>query len=653
MRLRRLLTLPLVAVFLYTAVDTATSWAEEKKAAPAANPHDVQVFTTLRDVINKGADIYNKGDVLGCYRLYEGALTASKPFLAHHPKLQKAIDDGMAQARTSRDEDKAFVLRSVIDQIRKETNPNPKADVVPPVTPVAKTLWDRLGGEKGVSKVVDDFVALAAPDPKVDFFRGGKYKVNVPDLKKKLIELISAVSGGPLKYTGKSMKESHAGMGITNAQFDAIAKDLADALKKNGVKLEDANAVLDVVEGTRKDIVESAKVAPPMPTTLWDKLGGEKAVSKVVDDFVATAATDPKVDFTRGGKSKVDVPALKKRLVEMISAVTGGPLKYTGKDMKEVHKGMGITDAEFDALAGHLAAAMKKNGVKPEDAKALLDIVGTTRKDIVEAKKPDPTPDPMAKTLWDKLGGEKAVAKVVHDFVVTAAPDPKVDFTRGGKYKPDVPALEKSIVEFVSSATGGPLKYTGKNMKDSHKGMGITDEQFDAAAGHLAAALKKNGVKEEDATALLTIVGTTRKDIVEGKKVGLPVPEPGTKTLWDRLGGEKGVAKVVDEFTGAVAADPKVNFFRDPNYKPTKDQVAKLKKSLVELISSVTGGPLKYTGKSMKEVHKGMKITDAEFDATAKHLEKALKDNNVADDDVKAVMDVVGATRKDIVEKNP
>jgi truncated hemoglobin YjbI len=56
--------------------------------------------------------------------------------------------------------------------------------------------------------------------------------------------------------------------------------------------------------------------------------------------------------------------------------------------MKEVHKGMGITDKEFDAVAADLRQALVKlNGVKDADAKELLDIVGTTRKDIVEEKK--------------------------------------------------------------------------------------------------------------------------------------------------------------------------------------------------------------------------------------------------------------------------
>ncbi len=236
---------------------------------------DTHVFNTLRGIINHGADLFNEpnNDHNGCYRLYEGALIAVKPFLDHRPDLQKAIDDGLNSARTMpRLPDRAFALRGVIDKVRNATNPNPK----PPTT---ATLWERLGGEANVKKVVDDFVAAAAPDPKVDFFRGGKYKLDadgVAKLKKMLVDQISSVSGGPYKYTGRSMKEVHKGMGITEEQFNALAGHLQAALKKNGAKDDDIKAVMTVIGGTKADIVEG-KVAPPM-MTLWDRLGGEANV---------------------------------------------------------------------------------------------------------------------------------------------------------------------------------------------------------------------------------------------------------------------------------------------------------------------------------------------------------------------------------------
>ncbi len=343
---------------------------------------DKQIDASLRGVIDHGARIYNppNSDWNGCYRIFEGALMTIRPLLGHRPELQKAIDAGLKEAGDNpRLQERAFVLRRTLDRIRDEVNPKPKA----------VTLWNRLGGETNVKKVISDFVDKTAKNPKVDFFRDGKVKgVDVPMLKKLLVEFVSSKTGGPLPYTGRSMKDSHKGMGITNAQFDASVDDLKEALEKNKAKPEDIKALLDIVNGTRKDIVEK-KPEPPKETTLWERLGGETNVKKVVDDFVDRARTDPKVDFFRGNKFPRDeqgVAKLKKSLVAFVSSKTGGPLTYTGKSMKEVHMGMGITAAQFDASVEALKKALQDNKAKEADIKAVLDAVEKTRNDIVEKK---------------------------------------------------------------------------------------------------------------------------------------------------------------------------------------------------------------------------------------------------------------------------
>src|SRR5262249_16740467 len=159
---------------------------------------DQTVYNTLRDLINfKGRELYNNGDHNGCYRLYEGALITLKPLLDHRPALTALIDKGLAEAeRNPVMARKAFVLRDVIDKARAEVNPNK-----------GTTLWVRLGEEAGVRKVVDDFMDAAATDPKVDFFRGGKYKdkADVPKLKRLLVDQISQVAKGPYEYDGRDM----------------------------------------------------------------------------------------------------------------------------------------------------------------------------------------------------------------------------------------------------------------------------------------------------------------------------------------------------------------------------------------------------------------------------------------------------------------
>lgn len=156
------------------------------------------------------------------------------------------------------------------------------------------------------------------------------------------------------------------------------------------VALDQIRAETRPAKAAAKEIKPNGTAAKK--TALWDRLGGEAGVSKIVDDFVNLAAPDTKIDFFRGGRYKVApdrVVKMKREMIEQISQASGGPLKYTGPDMKKVHKGMGITDAQFNAAAAHLKKAMEKNKVAAEDVKHVLDAIGSYRKDIVEPKKKD------------------------------------------------------------------------------------------------------------------------------------------------------------------------------------------------------------------------------------------------------------------------
>src|SRR5712691_8570057 len=91
--------------------------------------------------------------------------------------------------------------------------------------------------------------------------------------------------------------------------------------------------------------------------SLYDRLGGKDAITAVVDDFVGRVAADNRINKFF---AKADIPRLKTQLVNQICEASGGPCKYTGADMKTVHRGMGVTGAAFDALAGDLVATLDK-----------------------------------------------------------------------------------------------------------------------------------------------------------------------------------------------------------------------------------------------------------------------------------------------------
>jgi hemoglobin len=124
--------------------------------------------------------------------------------------------------------------------------------------------------------------------------------------------------------------------------------------------------------------------------TLWSRLGGEPAVRAVAKEFIAASLKNPKVNFLRDGKFKGDgtwVSEQVQLLVEMISSATGGPLKYSGRDMKTVHAGMKITADEFDAMADDLVVTLEKFKVPLAEKIELMKIVAGTKGDIVEVKK--------------------------------------------------------------------------------------------------------------------------------------------------------------------------------------------------------------------------------------------------------------------------
>ncbi|MFO0937130.1 MAG: group 1 truncated hemoglobin [Gemmataceae bacterium] len=269
----------------------------------------------------------------------------------------------------------------------------------------------------------------------------------------------------------------------------------------------------------------------------------------------------------------------------------------------------------------------------PEAAFALREILDEISSTLSKSKTP----------LWDRLGGQKAVEMVIHDFVIAAATDPEVNFLRDGKFSLDdagVKKLESRLVQLVSAVSGGPLKYEGKNMKDAHSGMKITDKEFDKLAIHLVASLKKYKVPQSEIDDVIRIISTTRKDIVEVSK----------KPLWDRLGGEKGVRAVVKEFLITASKDPKANIDRSGNYPLTPERVARVEQLVVEFISSVTGGQLKYTGRDMKNSHAGMKITEDEFNVSATHLIAALKKYQVPQAEIDELVGTVSSIAKDIIE---
>lgn len=134
------------------------------------------------------------------------------------------------------------------------------------------------------------------------------------------------------------------------------------------------------------------------PRTLYERIGGREKIAQIVDDVTERAIADPRVNFSRanvertflGSKPPVwqataeNIDRLKQHLTEFLTLAAGGPADYSGRDMREVHKGMRITNTEFDAMVGDIKMSMERLGVKAREQREMLAVIETTRKQVVE-----------------------------------------------------------------------------------------------------------------------------------------------------------------------------------------------------------------------------------------------------------------------------
>ncbi|MCG3159950.1 MAG: hypothetical protein JMDDDDMK_00976 [Acidobacteria bacterium] len=271
------------------------------------------------------------------------------------------------------------------------------------------------------------------------------------------------------------------------------------------------------------------------------------------------------------------------------------------------------------------------------------------------------------KSLYERLGGQPAISAVVDDFAQNVLGDARVNKKFA---KSDPTRLVTNLKAFVCMATGGPCRYTGLDMKTSHKNMGVTAGEFTALVEDLVKTLDKFKVPDAEKNELLGALAGLKGDIVESEssatgtalpanfKPAPPLGEKGapaaahaapsaapkTGSLYDRLGGMPAISAVVDEFAGNVLADNRIN------KKFARSDATRLVTNLKDFVCNATGGPCQYNGLDMKTAHKHMRVTTGEFNALVEDLVKALDKFNVGEREKSDLLGALAGLKGDIVK---
>jgi len=135
----------------------------------------------------------------------------------------------------------------------------------------------------------------------------------------------------------------------------------------------------------------SGSMSPQEKKSLYTRLGGYDAIALVVDDFITRLATDKRFERFFAGFSTDSKKRLRQHILDQFCVATGGPCVYMGRDMKTTHTGLGITEADWDAAAKHLVAALDKYKVPQAEKDELMAFVGHRKRTSSRNRSPRPS----------------------------------------------------------------------------------------------------------------------------------------------------------------------------------------------------------------------------------------------------------------------
>lgn len=150
----------------------------------------------------------------------------------------------------------AVVLTVLAVGVLVSTTPSLAQEAAKDAQPAAKTLYQRMGGYDVIAGVVDDFIRQLGEDEAFKRFGGGRSEGSLKRTRQLIVDQVCAATGGPCVYFGRDMKSAHAGLKITQQEWDTSIKYLTNSLQKFKVGEPEQKEVLAIVQDLRKDIVE-------------------------------------------------------------------------------------------------------------------------------------------------------------------------------------------------------------------------------------------------------------------------------------------------------------------------------------------------------------------------------------------------------------
>ena len=266
-----------------------------------------------------------------------------------------------------------------------------------------------------------------------------------------------------------------------------------------------------------------AACAPAAPKkSLYERMGGIHKLAAAIDMCVDMEAKDPMLLKNERFKmaTAVGKPYMKFAITNTLAAGTGGPQKCI-YNVAPFAKWIGLTKAQSDHAWTLRKMAFNKAGISNAD---FMEMKSWYIKSESMVKPMAPTKETFkdASSLYARLGGIMAITAVSDDFV-NRIPTGKaimmnkrtVKAVKSGRFTDA--GLKYLLSELIASASGGPFKYSGRSMKQSHKDLMISEKEWEEAGVMFKTTLDKFKVGEQEQKELFAAIAATHGDIVTKK----------------------------------------------------------------------------------------------------------------------------------------
>lgn len=268
--------------------------------------------------------------------------------------------------------------------------------------------------------------------------------------------------------------------------------------------------------------VAAANGPAPKPS-LYERIGGIHKIAALVYRSVELMTKDPvlmKNPRLAAMLTPQGIPGIQFTQTAYVAKSFGGPQVYMGPGTPDFLSYVKFNAKEMAAKKATIMQSLKEHKVPMNLQREVLSwFEMQVKRKPMKAWQPMPETFAKPEGLYARLGGSMAIAAVVDDFINRLATDPTIganphvakSLTSG---KVSAAGLKYLVSEQLASAAGGPYKYSGRTMADSHKGLMITGQEWDTSVKLLMQTFDKFNVPERERQEVIAVIASTRGDIV-------------------------------------------------------------------------------------------------------------------------------------------